>query len=72
MTLNEFLKGHRNIFELINDSGGFDFLPPENFRAMSGLLKFKYGNKPIDTSVENTTMQQLADMVVMLYKQRIG
>ena len=69
MTLNEFLKGYRNIFELINESGGLDFLPPENFGAMSGLLKFKYGNKPIDTSVKNTTMQQLADMVVMLYKQ---
>ena len=69
MTLNEFLKGNRNIFELINVAGGLDFLPFENFSSMSSLLKFKYGNKPIDTSVENVTMPQLADMIVILYKQ---
>lgn len=67
MTLNEFLT--ENIFELINDAGGLDFLPPENLGTMGSLLRFKYGNKPIDVSVANVTMTQLADMVVMLYKQ---
>ena len=67
MTLNEFLT--ENIFELINDAGGLDFVPPENLGTMNSLLRFKHGSKPIDISVKNVTMQQLADMVVMLYKQ---
>lgn len=67
MTLNEFLT--ENIFELINDSGGLDFLPPENLDTMDSLLRFKHGNKPVDKAVENATMPKLADMVVMLYKQ---
>lgn len=67
MKLNEFLT--ENIFELINDAGGLDFIPPENFGTMGSLLRFKHGSKPIDSSVENATMEQLADMVVMLYKQ---
>lgn len=67
MTLNEFLT--ENIFILIEDVGGLDFLPPEYLDTMGMLLRFKYGNKPIDSSVENVTMEQLADMVVVLYKQ---
>ena len=67
MKLNEFLT--ENIFELINDAGGLDFIPPENLGTMGSLLRFKHGNKPIDVSVANVTMTQLADMVVMLYKQ---
>ena len=67
MRLNEFLT--ENIFELINESGGLDFVPPENLGTMGSLLRFKYGSKPIDNSIANVTMQQLADMVVMLYKQ---
>ena len=67
MTLNEFLT--ENIFELINDAGGLDFIPPENMGTMGSLLRFKYGSKPIDISVANVTMPELADMVVMLYKQ---
>lgn len=67
MKLNEFLT--ENIFILIEDVGGLDFLPPEYLDTMGRLLRFKHGNKPIDSSVENATMEQLADMVVMLYKQ---
>lgn len=67
MILNEFLT--ENIFELINDAGGLDFIPPENLGTMGSLLRFKYGNKPVDKSVSNVTMQELADMVIMLYKQ---
>lgn len=67
MILNEFLT--ENIFELINDAGGLEFLPPENLGTMGSLLRFKHGNKPIDISVKNVTMQELADMIIMLYKQ---
>ena len=67
MILNEFLT--ENIFELINDAGGLDFIPPENLGTMNSLLRFKHGNKSIDVSVENVTMQELADMVILLYKQ---
>lgn len=67
MKLNEFLT--ENIFTLISDSGGLDFIPPENLDTMDSLLRFKHGNKPIDTAVKNVTMLQLADMVVMSYKQ---
>ena len=73
MTLNEFLllpkNTGSNIFDRIRRLGGLDFLPPVNFGSMNSLLTFKYGNKPIDTSVENANLSQLADMVVMLYTQ---
>lgn len=67
MKLNEFLT--ENIFILIDDVGGLDFIPPENLDTMDRLLRFKHGNKPVDKAVKNMTMSQLADMVVMLYKQ---
>lgn len=67
MKLNDFLT--ENIFELIHVEGGLDFLPPENLDTMERLIRFKYGNKPVDSSVKNVTLEQLAEMVVMLYKQ---
>ena len=66
MKLNEFLT--ENIFTLMAQSGGLDFVPPENLDTMDKLLRFKHGNKLIDATVDNFTIAQLADMAVILYK----
>ena len=66
MMLTDFLT--ENIFTLMVQSGGLDFVPPENLDTMDKLMRFKHGNKLIDTTVDNFTIAQLADMVVMLYK----